>query len=455
MKKANSIVNSQPASFCREERTSTPAPVTGISSAPPVIDPVILAAAAPTAIETSVATAGVTPAAPAAPPPHDLIKLSIDVHLAFCMVARQVDNAVAQPPQKFDEAQLLRFIAKQKAMASRVVCCYEAGCFGYGLHRKIAALGAENLVVPQDWDERKVGVKTDRTDAAAMLGRLDRYLAGNRKALAVVRVPGLAEEVARSRVRERKQFQSDRNRWANHGKSLLLEYGLNHGWSWWKPDRYEKTQEAVRDAMPVEQAGVILSMLADMQEMVMALAEKLDELTREQKKKVQEKLAANQKTAEGKTTGRKTTDKELPGKDVTEHGAVPYRIKGVGELSLSQIDAEIGDWNRFSNRRQVSSYTGLCPGVSGSGGSFTGLSITKHGNQRLRAALVEVAWLVSRYQPNYGPAKQCRLVLAGKNRSARKKAIVALARKLAVDLWRIGTGKLTPEKLGLELAKAA
>jgi transposase len=452
MRKKNSSVDSQPASFCREERTSTTSPLNGIVSAAGGVaknhrEPSDADVAAPAAHEPA--------------PAHDLIKLSIDVHLAFCMVARQVDNAVAQPPQKFDEGQLLRFIAKQKSMARRVVCCYEAGCFGYGLHRKIEALGAENLVVaPQDWDERKVGVKTDRTDTSAMLSRLDRYLAGNHKALAVVRVPGLAEEVARSRVRERKQFQSDRNRWANQGKSLLLQYGLKCGWSWWQPDRYEKTRQAVREALPAELAGVILRMLGDLQEMVLKLAEKLEELTKEQQKHVREARAANQKTtdkesADKESAGQDAAGKDATGKDAAGRGAATYRIKGIGELSIAQIQAEVGDWNRFANRRQVSSYTGLCPGVCGSGGNFTGLSITKHGNQRLRAALVEVAWLIVRYQAHYPPAKQCRLVLAGKNRSAKKKAIVALARKLAVDLWRIGTGKLTPEKLGLELSKAA
>ena len=355
------------------------------------------------------------------------------------MVARQVDNAVAQPPQKFDEEGLLKFIARQKTLARRVVCCYEAGCFGYGLHRRITALGAENLVVaPQDWDERHQGVKTDRTDAAAMLSRLDRYLAGNRKALAVVRVPGVAEEVYRSRVRQRKQFQSARNRWANQGKSLLLQYGLNLGWSWWKPGRYEKARSAVVERLG-EYAEKILLMMGDFQEMVLSVNEKLDALTKEQQQKVRQQ---QQKEA-------RHPDPREPG-----HAAVP-RLKGVGELSLSQIKAEVGDWNRFTNRRQVSSYTGLCPGVQGSGGKFTELSVTKHGNQRLRAALVELAWLIVRYQQQYPPARKCRMVLEGKNRSARKKAIVALARKLAVDLWRLETGRSTPQKLGLELLKAA
>jgi transposase len=104
------------------------------------------------------------------------------------------------------------------------------------------------------------------------------------------------------------------------------------------------------------------------------------------------------------------------------------------------------------NRRQVASYTGLCPGVSGTARSFVNLSVNKCGNQRLRAVLVELAWLLPRYQPQYVPLLRWKAVLSGKNRAAKKKAVVALARRLAVDLWRINTGQTTPEQLGLKLA---
>jgi transposase len=119
---------------------------------------------------------------------------------------------------------------------------------------------------------------------------------------------------------------------------------------------------------------------------------------------------------------------------------------------MAKIEAEIGDWRRFANRRQVASYTGLCPGVSGTGGKFTNLSVNKCGNRRLRSVLVELAWLLPRYQPGYLPLLQWKAVLSGTQRSAKKKAIVALARRLAVDLWRIGVGQTTPQKLGLKLA---
>ena len=149
---------------------------------------------------------------------YETIKIAIDVHQVLFVASRQLDNATPQPPQKFSREQLLKFIAKQLNLAKRVVCCYEAGCFGFVLQRDIAALGAECLVIaPQNWDERGKNVRTDNTDTLAMVQRLDRYVAGNLKALAVVRVPTLAEEVARSQVRQRDQFMSDRNRLANRG----------------------------------------------------------------------------------------------------------------------------------------------------------------------------------------------------------------------------------------------
>jgi transposase len=396
-------INSRKASFGREERTST------------------------TTTITPTATSGSAPApAPvsATAPMHDLIKLAIDVHGKTYVVARQVDNAPPQPPQSFAPEQFLAFAARQRTLAKRVASCYEAGCFGYGLHRRLAALGIENVVVaPQDWDERNKKVKTDNVDAAAMLSRLDRYLAGNRKALAVVRVPSVAEELRRGRVRQRQQVQSDRNRWVNQGKSFLLYHGIAVAWRWWQADRWEPTCRLVREQRP-DAAEQILTVLAGYQAMALAVNEKLAELTR----------------------AMQQSQKDRPAE---------RRVRGVGELSLARIGSEICDWSRFTNRRQVAGYTGLCPTVHGSGGRFTNGSVSKHGNRRLRAALVELAWLVCRYQPTYPPVLRWARVLAGRDRSARKKAVVAIARRLAVDLWRLETGRATAERLGLRLLKAA
>jgi transposase len=355
---------------------------------------------------------------------YEVIKLAIDMHATLWVVSRQLDNATPQPPQKFSPSKCLEFIAKQVKLARRVACCYEAGCFGYVPQRQIEALGAQCLVIaPQNWDPRNKNVQTDKTDSAEMLQHLDRYVAGNGKALAVVRTPSLAEEVRRSRVRQRRQFLSDRNRWANIGKSLLAYYGLPASWSWWKPLCWAGTQKSVRERMG-EYAQEVLKMLEDCRDTLMALLQKLEALTVEQQKKQKERSAR----------------------------AKTVRLRGIGELSMAIIESEIADWNRFSNRRQISSYTGLCPGVSGTGGNFVNLSVNKCGNQRLRSVLVELAWLLPRYQPGYVPLLRWKAALSASYRSGKKKAIVALARRLAVDLWRIHTGRTTPEKLGLKLA---
>ena len=93
-------------------------------------------------------------------------------------------------------------------------------------------------------------------------------------------------------------------------------------------------------------------------------------------------------------------------------------------------------------------------GVSGTGGQFTGLSVNKCGNRRLRGMLVELAWLLPRYQPDYKRLARWKWVFEPKGKAPpamKKKAAVALARQLAVDLWRLRTGRAKPEDLGLTL----
>src|SRR5579864_7508721 len=92
------------------------------------------------------------------------IKLGIDVHADSYRVVRQVDHATPQPAQKFTPEGFLLWAKKQLTQAEEVYSCYEAGPFGYGLHRQLEAMGIRNVVVrPQNWDELHKGVKTDKT----------------------------------------------------------------------------------------------------------------------------------------------------------------------------------------------------------------------------------------------------------------------------------------------------
>ncbi len=137
------------------------------------------------------------------------IKLGIDVHLDRYVVVRILDGGTPQPPQRFAPPEFMLWVAKQLGLAEQVFTCYEAGPFGYSLHRKLEKMGATNYVVrPRDWDEYGKKVKTDKRDAQQLALHLDRYVNGNREAFCVVRVPSPVQEQERSLSRQRESFQS-------------------------------------------------------------------------------------------------------------------------------------------------------------------------------------------------------------------------------------------------------
>ena len=268
-------------------------------------------------------------------------------------------------------------------------------------------MGVKNIVVrPQNWDELGRGVKTDKTDALALVQRLDRYVQGNAKALAVVRVPTPAQEQERARVRHREQLQKDRQTHEAQGRSLLLNQGYRIKGQWWKEDYWRSWQKNL--------PGWMVEILENFRQLILRVDQLLAQATAQ-----------------------------------IESQAGP-QPKGFGALTSQVLQAEVLDWNRFRNRRQVASLTGMCPGVRASGAKSVSGSISKHGNRRLRRALVELAWRVVRFQPWYKPVIKWRAVLQQRqNRGGRKKAIVAIGRQLAIDLWRLQTGRCQATQLGL------
>jgi transposase len=338
-----------------------------------------------------------------------VIKLGIDVHQDFYVVVEQVDGSNPKPPQRFQKDAFLRWAAKVKEKSgAEVHAVYEACGFGFGLQRKLSALGIEcEVVCPQKLDEGNKRVKTDGLDAKALCLKLDRFVQGNRDALAIVRVPTEEEEQLRAIHRQREQLVKARKQLEAQGRSLLVNHGLEPVQNWWKPRTFA--------ALPVPQW--MKELLQNSQPILLGLQEKIAALTAQ-----------------------------------LQSAAVPDQPRGLGKMTSVVIDREVGDWNRFNNRRQIASYTGLCPGEYSSGNTRLQSCVTKHGNPRLRAALVELAWRLVRFQPNYKPVLKWRAILATgalATGAARKKAIVAVARQLAVDLWRIKTGRLHPEELGL------
>lgn len=379
-----------------------------------------------------------------------VIKLGMDVGQKVVHVALQVDDAVPQPAQALSPLDLPEFIAKQLRRAHRVVACYEAGCFGYGLQRRLTELGVECLVVaPQNWDERHTHVRNDRADAKSLVGRLDRYVAGNTQAFSVVRVPTVDEELRRGRSRLRKRISKERQRFANFGKSLLLYHGVTVKWSWWKPNNCQEVFDQARESLGPKRAETVLCELKYYHDKVVEFDRDLSVITAELKAR---------KAKEGRPgKAKKTQSSDLMAVNPPplESRLGDYRIVGIGDLSWRLLCDEVMDWNRFNNRRQAASYSGLCSGVIVTGGKCMNLSVTKHGNRRLRALLVDLAWGMYRHQPTYRPIVKWMEKIGGRNRTAAKKAIVATARQLMVDLWRIETGRTTPEALGLRTVLSA
>ena len=136
-----------------------------------------------------------------------------------------------------------------------------------------------------------------------------------------------------------------------------------------------------------------------------------------------------------------------------EQAAPPGLPVGLGALTWELLTREISDWKRFKNRRQVASYTGLCPGEHSTGQSRRQGCINRHGNPRVRLHLIETVWRLLMFQPHYKAIVKWQPALSAPKLSAarKKKIIVAIARQLAVDLWRINTGRTTAQALGLRV----
>ena len=334
-----------------------------------------------------------------------VIKLGLDVHASLIVVVRQMDEQASQPPQRFSEEAFIGFVNRQLAQADSVHSCYEAGPFGYVLHRRLVRLGVHNLVVrPRDWSTYGERVKTDGRDAGALCSCLDRYLVGNRGALAVVWIPSEAEEFARGVGRQRQTLSRERVRLTLRGKGLARLRGLSLPATWWQERVFPK----------LELPDDLRTQLASWQRILLPIDAELSALTEQ----LQEAAPA-----------------QLP--------------SFLGAMTWELLRREVGDWGRFRNRRQVASYTGLCPSEHSSGHSRMQGSITRHGNPRIRHLLIEAAWRLLRHQPAYHSVAKWREAFLAGSPARRKKIVVAIARQLAVDLWRLATHRATAEQLGL------
>ena len=339
-----------------------------------------------------------------------------------------------------DHVELLALISRVRERAARalggapaVASCYEAGYDGFWLHRLLLAAGITNYVFDPASiavDQRARRVKTDRIDGEKMLRTLMAYLRGEPRVVRIVRVPAPEQEDARRASRERGRLVKEQTAHTTRIKALLRLLGMAVGnprrrdWLNWLAAQRDWQGQAVPPRMLTE--------IKYEHARLMLVREQLEALA--------------QASAQA--------DPAPATAPMAERSKLLLRLKCLGPAFATTLASEVF-YKDFRNRREVASYFGLTPSPWQSGGINRDQGISKAGNPRARCAAIELAWLWLRHQPESALTRWYRS-RTHNNASKRNKriAIVALARKLMVALWRYLTTGLLPEGALLKAVKA-
>jgi len=327
---------------------------------------------------------------------EDEIYVGVDVHKRNYHVAIWHNGRIGCAySMTSDNNKLLRDIQQVRSSLKNIV--YEAGPTGYGLVRLLrsANLPAEVVAVSKTPRMTDTSAKTDRLDCQ----QLAEYAA--KGLLTFVAIPTEQQEADRQVVRLRDQLTSKRRRIMQQIKSFLLQHSISWPGGNWSKILIERLRQ-----------------LDISSELRFTLAQYLDEY---------EFFCG--KIAETETKLRQIFSRK-------RHSAAIEIFKshpGVGNIVAWAYRAEMFNITRFSEPKQISKYTGLCPRVSQSGKTCHQGPITKTGRRQLRAMLVQAAWAWYRRDPR---ARQIYNRLLH-NTGNGKKAIVGLAKRIAIHLWRM------------------
>jgi transposase len=300
-----------------------------------------------------------------------------------------------------------------------VVSCYEAGRDGFWLHRHLRSIGIENEVIDAasiEVSRRLRHVKTDRLDGERLLDKLMRHHAGERGGWSVVRVPSIEEEDARRLHRELERLKRERLAHRVRMQSLLVIHGMR-----------VKIKSTLRLGSLTLWDGRPLP------------AELKAELEREVERLrlVERQIAALESERRERLREPKTE---------AERSIVQLmRLGAIGPTSAWLLVMEFFGWRGFRNRREVAALAGLVGSPYNSGESERDQGISKAGNRRVRAMMVEIAWLWLRFQPKSALSQWYHRRFAGGGLRMRRIGIVALARRLLIALWRYLADGVIPE----------
>lgn len=317
-------------------------------------------------------------------------------------------------------------VVKLTGQTPTVTLCYEAGYDGFWLARFLEQRGLECLVMEPaslQVNRRARRVKTDRIDVENILHTLIAWSRGERHVCSMVVIPSIDEEDLRRSHRERDRLIRERTAHINRIKGLLFGQGI-------RGINVKSRYQTLTPAALVTGDG-------------RPLPERLGrEITREIERLalVQVQIAEIEHERDKTPTSCEVTERK-------RHQLLC--LKGMGPALSSTLTREVY-YRRFSNRRQVASYIGITPSAYDSGEGHRSQGISKAGNRLARVAIVEAAWLWLRHQPDSALSQWFHERTQGQKGRIRRVMIVALARKLAIALWRYLETGLIPEGASLK-----
>lgn len=306
-----------------------------------------------------------------------------------------------------------------------IVVCYEVGYDGFWLARLLERRGIRTVVFdPASFLRPRRGrlAKTDRLDAEEMTRILRTWLSGDTSIARSVRVPTVEEEDAKRIARERRHLVEQRTRVVGRIKGLLALHGV------WL------TSKRVNKSLP-QQLDTIRT--GDDRPLPPFLRRDIERMLRHY-----EFICEQIAEVEGE---RSVTLRD-------ETSSFPYREKvrrlamlgGVGEITATVLVAEVFH-RSFASRRHLASFIGLAPSPYASGDVSRDRGINKAGTKLARQTLVELAWFWLRYQPHSELTRWWHARWGNQGMRGRKVGIVALARRLAIALWRFVEHGVVPE----------
>jgi transposase len=315
--------------------------------------------------------------------------------------------------------------------SASVRSCYEAGREGFWLHRAVEGMGIQNMVVDAssiEVNRRQRRAKTDRMDVEKLVRQLVRYWRGERGVWSVVRVPSAEAEDRRQLHRALEVLKEERKQHRVRIQSLLCTQGIDMKVG----AKFLAKLESLRrrwDQQPISPS------LGERIESEYHRLQLVEVQIREAKRKQAEQLRAEQKNVALEKVRRL------------------QQLMGIGLGSSWMFVMELFGWRQFHNRRELAAAVGLTPTPYNSGDSVREQGISRSGNRRIRKLLIEIAWAWLRFQPNSKLSQWYEQRFAKAGKRMRRIGIVALARRLVIDLWRYVESGILPE--GAQLKASA